>query len=253
MAQLEREDSNIHQNALRLNKFLAMAGVGSRRKNDELILSGAVKINGHTVQQLGIQVNPSKDHVTVKGKHVFLVERSIYIVLNKPKDCITTVSDEKGRTTVMDYVHLKERIFPIGRLDRNTTGVLLLTNDGDLANKLMHPRFAMEKVYRVTVDKPVVDVHIGMLKKGVKLEDGIGKAKAVELIHGSGRMKLHVVLHEGRNREVRRMFERLGYNVKHLERISFSGITQSGLPRGRWRHLTRREVVHLRQMTERIP
>ena len=146
MAQLEREDSDIHQEALRLNRFLAMAGVGSRRKNDELILSGAVKRNGQTVHELRVRVNPSKDHVTVRGKPVALAGKNVYILFNKPKNCITTVSDEKGRATVMDYVRVKVRIYPGGRLDRNTTGVLILTNDGEFANKLMHPRFEIEKV-----------------------------------------------------------------------------------------------------------
>jgi len=251
MAQLEREDSDIHSEALRLNTFLARAGVGSRRKNDELILSGAVKVNGKTVHELGIRVNLS-DHVTVGGKRVVLGERSVYIVFNKPKDCITTVEDEKGRTTVMDYVRLKERVFPVGRLDRNTTGVLILTNDGNLAYKLTHPRFEIEKVYRASLNKPITDEHVGMLRRGVKLLDGIGKARAAETIRGSGRLKVLVSLREGRNREVRRMFEALGYDVKHLERISFSGITQEGLSRGEWRYMTKREVSHLRAMSERV-
>lgn len=252
MAQLEREDSIVHQEALRLNKFLAMAGVGSRRKNDELILSGAVKINGRTVHELGIRVYPSKDLITVNGKRIVPAKRNVYIILNKPKDCITTVSDEKGRTTVMDYVRLKERIFPVGRLDRNTTGVLILTNDGELANKLMHPRFEAEKVYRVALNKPVTDEHIGLLRRGVKLSDGIARALRAEAIRGSGRIKVLIALREGRNREVRRIFEVLGYDVKQLERISFSGITQEGLQRGRWRYMTNREVSHLRDLAERM-
>jgi 16S rRNA U516 pseudouridylate synthase RsuA-like enzyme len=154
---VERKDSGIYQETVRLNRYLAMAGIGSRRKNDELILSGAVKVNGKLVKELGVQVQVGKDKISVHGELVNLEEKLVYIIFNKPKDTITTMSDEKGRTTVMRYVHVKQRIYPVGRLDRNTTGVLLFTNDGDLANALIHPKFEIEKLYRVTVDRQVSD------------------------------------------------------------------------------------------------
>jgi len=227
-----------------------MAGVGSRRKNDELILSGAVKVNGRSVHELGVRVDPLKDHVSVNGKLVALTQKNVYILLNKPKDCITTLSDEKGRRTVMDYVKVKERVYPVGRLDRNTTGVLILTNDGDFANSLMHPRGGIERVYRVTLNSPVKDVHVGALRKGVRLEDGPAKALAIEVIKGSDRKKVTMAILEGRNREVKRMFEVLGYDVKQLDRVSFGGLTAQGLQRGKWRYLNNDEVRFLKQLAE---
>ncbi|MGB2869165.1 MAG: pseudouridine synthase [Bacteroidota bacterium] len=247
MANVERKDPGVHQEDVRLNKFLAMAGVGSRRSNDELILSGAVKINGRVIQELGVRVNPLTDIITVHGKRVHQAEKNVYVLLNKPKDAITTVRDEKGRTTVMDYVKLRERVFPVGRLDRNTTGVLILTNDGELANAMMHPKFEIEKFYRVALDKPCSDLDLRKLKQGVRLEDGPAKAQEAEIIRGTKRTKVLLAIQEGRNREVRRMFEALGYKPKQLDRVSFAGITPLGLPRGKWRFLTNDEVRHLKE------
>jgi 23S rRNA pseudouridine2605 synthase len=252
MAVVERKSSRVHQEDIRLNKYLAMAGVGSRRSNDELILTGAVKINGKKIVELGTRVNPDKDIVTVHGNPVHLAQHSIYILLNKPKDCITTVSDEKGRSTVMDYVKVKQRVFPVGRLDRNTTGVLLFTNDGELTNGLIHPKFEIEKVYRVALDKPLGLQDIGKLKRGVTLEDGMAKANAVEIVEGSKKMKVLVSIHEGKNREVRRLFEALGYEVKYLDRVSFAGIRYSGLQRGEWRYLSNAEVRYLKELVVQI-
>jgi 23S rRNA pseudouridine2605 synthase len=245
MASVEREDTRVHQEALRLNRFLALAGVGSRRKNDELILSGVVKVNGRIVQELGTRVYPLKDRVTVNGQPVELRHKRYYILFNKPKDCITTLSDEKGRTTVMDYVRLRERIYPIGRLDRNTTGVLLLTNDGDLAHGLMHPRKEIERVYRVRLERGMLDEDFTRLKRGIRLQDGIARPHRVELIPGTRRKELLIALTEGRNREVRRLFEALEYDVKGLERVVYAGLTTEGVARGRWRFLTHAEVSHL--------
>jgi 23S rRNA pseudouridine2605 synthase len=229
-----------------------MAGVGSRRKNDELILSGTVKVNGRTVQELGVQVRVGKDKISVNGELVHLEERLVYILLNKPKDTITTTSDEKGRTTVMKYVRVKERIFPVGRLDRNTTGVLLFTNDGDLANALIHPKFEIEKMYRVTLDRQVSEEDIKNLRKGVRLADGHAKANTAEIISGSKRKKVLLTLREGRNREVRRMFEAIGHDVRQLDRVSFAGLTPLGIPRGSSRYLTRNEVNFLKKLTGSI-
>ena len=247
MDNVEREDSRVHQEAIRLNRFLSLAGVGSRRKNDELILSGVVKVNGKVVQELGVKVDPLTDRVTVQGKPVSIQQKSYYLLFNKPKDCITTLSDERGRTTVMDYVKVRERIYPIGRLDRNTTGVLLLTNDGDLAHALTHPKHEIERVYRVRLERGILDEDLKKLRRGVRLEDGLAVPDRAETIPGTKRTEIVMSLREGKNREVRRMIEALGYDVKNLERIAFAGLTTEGVPRGRWRNLTRTEVNHLRQ------
>ncbi len=249
MATVQREDSRVHQESIRLNKFLALAGIGSRRSNDELILSGDVKVNGRVVQELGVKINPLRDRVTVRGNQVFVEQKLVYLVLNKPKDTITTVKDERGRTTVMDLVKVKERVYPIGRLDRNTTGVLLLTNDGELANALLHPKHEVEKVYHVRLERGIADDDLRKLKMGVRLEDGIAKVKYAETLKKTKRSELFVAIHEGRKREVRRMFETLGYEVKKLDRVSFGGITTVGLSRGKWRKLMNKEVEHLKKVS----
>jgi pseudouridine synthase len=249
MEDMERKDPRVHPQAVRLNRFLAMAGVGSRRKNDDLIRSGVVRVNGKVVDELGVQVNPYKDRVTVNGKIVNAEERHLYILLNKPKDAITTLSDERGRDTVMKYVSIHQRIYPVGRLDRNTTGVLLFTNDGDLAHALAHPSGEIERMYRVTLERQMEEKDLKRLRAGVKLDDGVAKPKEADIIQGSKRTKVLVTLAEGRNREVRRIFEALGYDVKQLDRVAFAGLTPLGLPRGDWRFLTRDEVRHLRRLT----
>ncbi len=246
MAIVERKGARIHPEDIRLNRFLAMAGVGSRRSNDELIVSGVVKVNGKKITALGSKVDPDKDIVTVHGNPVHLAQHNIYILLNKPKDCITTLSDEKDRTTVLDYVKIKQRVFPVGRLDRNSTGVLLLTSDGDLTNSLIHPKFEVEKVYRAALDKPIRNEDLGKLKRGVHLEDGTARANEAEIVEGSKRTKILVSIHEGRNREVRRIFEALGYDVKYLDRVSFAGLTYTGLQRGEWRYLSNAEIRFLK-------
>jgi len=249
LGEYKRKDSTSHQEVVRLNRYLAMAGVGSRRKNEQLIRSGAVKINGKIVTELATKLVIGKDYVTVNNKPVIIEDKLIYIILNKPKDTITTMRDEKGRRTVMDCVRIKQRVFPVGRLDRNTTGVLLFTNDGKLANKLMHPSTQIEKVYRVTLDKQVKDADLKKLCNGLKLSDGLAKANYAEIIQGSKKKKVLISLFEGRNREVKRMFEAIGYNVCQLDRVSFAGITPFGIPRGQWRFLTTEEIKHLRKIT----
>ena len=246
---MERKNTRIHQETVRLNRYLAMAGIGSRRKNDDLILSGAVKINGKPVKDLGVQVLVGKDKVLVHGELVHLEEKLVYIIFNKPKDTITTMNDEKGRTTVMNYVHVKQRVYPVGRLDRNTTGVLLFTNDGDLAHALIHPKFEIEKLYRVTLDRQVSDDDLKKLHKGVQLDDGLAKVHSAEIISGSKRQKLLLSLREGRNREIRRIFEIIGYDVRQLDRVSFAGITPLGIPRGSWRFMDRNEINYLKKLT----
>jgi 23S rRNA pseudouridine2605 synthase len=232
---------------IRLNKFLASAGIASRRKADELIQSGFVTVNGKRVSELGSKINPSTDKVFVDGKQVAYIDDPLYIVLNKPKDCITTTDDERGRRTVLDLVHVEARVYPVGRLDRDTTGVLLLTNDGELANRLMHPRYEVKKAYEVELDKSLsVEAH-GRLRAGV-LIDGEKTAPAkVYVLAGSRRKRVGVVIHEGRNRQVRKMLEVLGYNVLKLHRVADGPITADGLARGEWRHLTKREIAALKR------
>ncbi len=252
MANVERKNSDLHQETVRLNKFLALAGIGSRRSNDELIRSGAVKVNDRPIHELGTKVDPRSDRVTVHGQQVGMEEKKVYLLFNKPKDCITTVKDERGRTTVLSYVRVKQRIYPVGRLDRNTTGVLLLTNDGELALALTHPRYEIERVYRVVLDRPIEDGDIAKIKKGIKLEDGVVKVLAVEVIPKEKRRKLFISLHEGKNREVRRIFEALDYEVSQLERLAFAGLTASGLKRGEWRKLNQKEVEYLKGLSGKV-
>ncbi len=245
---MERQDSNNTQEAVRLNRYLALAGVGSRRKNDELILAGKVSVNGKVVRELGVRVNPGSDRVAVDGQRVNITAKPLYILLNKPKDCITTMHDERGRKTVRDIVRIKDRVVPVGRLDRNTKGVLFLTNDGALANLLTHPKSEVERVYRVRVDEPMTPESLRKIRHGIRLEDGVTHIRAVKMIPHSKQREFFLVLAEGRNREIRRMMEVLGYAVKDLERVSFAGLTTEGLGRGKWRHLVRQEVHYLKKL-----
>ncbi|MDH7516269.1 MAG: pseudouridine synthase [Bacteroidota bacterium] len=235
---------------MRLNKFLAEAGIASRRKADELITSGVVAVNGRTVTELGVKVDPGKDAVTVSGAPVSIQPRLVYILLNKPKDCITTAADERGRRTVLDLVPHHTRLYPVGRLDRNTTGVLLLTNDGDLAYRLTHPSFRHPRVYRVRLERRIRTSDLAALRRGVVLEDGMTAPCEAEIIDRPENRTIALVIHEGRNRQVRRMFESLGYEVKSLERVAFAGLTVQGLKRGAWRYLEEREIDRLRRITD---
>lgn len=231
---------------IRLNKFLADAGIASRRKADELIASGAVKVNGRVVTELGTKVHPG-DLVTVHGKPVSPYKHLTYVVLNKPKDYITTTSDERGRKTVLDLVPLKTRIYPVGRLDRNTTGVLLLTNDGELAARLMHPRYGVEREYIAGLDKPLKAEHAAAIAEGIVL-DGEKTGPAEVIISPTDPRQVCIILREGKNREVRRLFEHFGYEVRRLHRSRYGIITPRGLARGEYRHLTRQEVIALRRL-----
>jgi 23S rRNA pseudouridine2605 synthase len=230
----------------RLNKAIADAGVASRRRADELIRSGCVRINGMVVTELGTKVEID-DMVTVNGEPITRYKHLTYVVLNKPKDVISTSSDEKGRATVFDIVKIKSRLFTIGRLDRNTTGVLLITNDGDLANKLMHPRYGITRVYKASLDKPLRQDHMRQIAKGVELEDG--PTQPVEIaVDPSDKTSVLLAIREGRNREVRRIFELFDYEVKRLDRKEYANITTRGLKRGEYRHLTREEVAELQRL-----
>ena len=228
---------------VRLNKAIADAGVASRRRADELIRSGCVRINGAIVVDLGTRVGID-DVVTVNGEPITRQKHLTYILLNKPKDFITTSRDEKGRATVFDIVRLKTRLFSIGRLDRNTTGVLLLTNDGDLANRLMHPRYGVTRVYKAALDRPLRADHMRQIAAGVELEEGPTQPCDV-MIYPYDKTSVALAIREGRNREVRRIFEHVGYEVKRLDRKEYAGLSTRGLKRGEYRHLTRDEVDQL--------
>ncbi len=231
---------------IRLNKYMANAGICSRREADEYITQGLVKVNGEVVTELGTKIGHS-DVVEYDDK-VVTPERKCYVLLNKPKDCVTTSDDPNGRLTVLDLVKnaCRERIYPVGRLDRNTTGVLLLTNDGDLASKLTHPKFVKKKIYQVWTDKDITEEDMQRLADGIELEDGEIHADAISYVSETDRNQAGIEIHSGRNRIVRRMFEHLGYRVTKLDRVYFAGLTKKNLPRGRWRYLTQEEVNFLR-------
>lgn len=231
---------------IRLNKFLANAGICSRREADEFITAGVVSVNGEIVTELGTKVKRS-DEVKFHDQPVN-IERKVYVLLNKPKDCVTTSDDPQERKTVMDFVKgaCKERIYPVGRLDRNTTGVLLLTNDGDLASKLTHPKFLKKKIYHVYCDKNVTKADLDQIVQGITLDDGEIHADAISYASDTDKSQVGIEIHSGKNRIVRRIFESLGYRVIKLDRVYFAGLTKKGLRRGDWRYLTEQEVAMLR-------
>ena len=232
---------------MRLNKYLSNAGVASRRDADNLILSGVVKVNGVVVDKLGTKINPT-DKVTY-GDATVKAERKVYLLLNKPKDYITTVDDPKERKTVMELVTgaCRERIYPVGRLDRNTTGLLLFTNDGEMTTKLTHPKFGVKKVYHVSLNKGLKPEDFTAIVEGVELEDGIVKADDLAFV-GEGKKEVGIEIHSGRNRIVRRIFEHLGYDVIKLDRVVFAGLTKKDLPRGKHRFLTAKEISFLQMI-----
>ena len=244
---IEYSEANIDPNEpIRLNKFLANAGVCSRREADEFIQAGVVSVNGEVVNELGTKVKRS-DEVKFHDQVVSL-EKKVYVLLNKPKDYVTTSDDPQQRKTVMDLVKdaCPERIYPVGRLDRNTTGVLLLTNDGDLASKLTHPKFLKKKVYHAFLDKPVAAADMQKIAEGIELEDGEIHADAIEYADDRDKSQVGIEIHSGKNRIVRRIFESLGYRVTKLDRVQFVGLTKKNLRRGDWRFLTEQEVEMLR-------
>jgi pseudouridine synthase len=247
-AKTEAASKGAAAQSMRLNRFIASSGVTSRRKADELIVMGKVRVNGKVVKELGVQVRPYQDQIVVDGATVSLRERHLYILLNKPKDYITTVKDEKDRKTVMDLVHSHERLYPVGRLDRNTTGVLLLTNDGDLTEKLTHPRYEIPRVYHVYLDKPLARADAERIASGgVNIGRG-NVTSAVELdLSTRDQRDVMITLREGKYHEVRRLFETHGYEVQKLDRVSFAGITHAGMKRGESRPLTQREVKALKR------
>ena len=236
-----RKKNEGQETELRLNRYIAKGGVCSRRDADALITAGRVKVNGEVVQQVGVKVKRT-DRVEVDDQ-VITPERKVYLVLNKPKDYVTTVEDPLERRTVMALIEgaCKERVYPIGRLDRQTTGVLLFTNDGDLAKKLTHPKYNQKKIYHVFLDKVVQTGDLEAIRKGIDLEDGFIQADDVRVAEDD-RTQVGIEIHSGRNRIVRRIFEHLGYQILRLDRVFFAGITKKNLPRGHWRFLTEDEV-----------
>lgn len=232
---------------IRLNKYLSNAGVASRREADTLIQSGVVKVNGVVVDQLGHKISPS-DKVTY-GDAPVRSERKVYLLLNKPKDYITTTDDPQERKTVMELIAkaCKERVYPVGRLDRNTTGLLLFTNDGELTTKLMHPKFNIKKIYHVSLNKGLKPEDFRAITDGLELEDGIIKADDLAFV-GEGKKEIGIEIHSGRNRIVRRIFEHLGYDVLKLDRVAFAGLTKKDLPRGKHRFLTAKEIGFLQMI-----
>ncbi len=244
---IEYKEENYDPNEpLRLNKFLANAGVCSRREADEFIQAGVVKVNGEVVTELGTKVLRS-DEVLFHDQPVKM-EKKVYVLLNKPKDYVTTSDDPQQRKTVMDLVKgaCEERIYPVGRLDRNTTGVLLLTNDGDLASKLTHPKFLKKKIYHVHLDHNVTAHDMQQIAEGITLDDGEIKADAIEYASDTDKKQVGIEIHSGKNRIVRRIFESLGYKVVKLDRVQFAGLTKKNVKRGDWRYLTEEEVDRLR-------
>jgi 23S rRNA pseudouridine2605 synthase len=233
---------------VRINRYLSLCGIASRRAAEELVVEGHVTVNGKRVTSLATRIHPDRDRVTVRGKTVHPVRKYRYLVMNKPRDAISTAHDEKGRRTVLSLVRSEQRLFTVGRLDRNTTGVILLTNDGDLAHRLMHPSTRIQKSYIVTCDRPVDPHHLERLRSGLVL-DGKKTAPAdAGFIPGSKGKSVGIVLHEGRYRQVRRMFEQLGYEVEKLDRIAYGPIDRRGLGRGETRSLTRAEIRQLKAL-----
>jgi len=241
-------NSQISQSAqMPLNKFIAHAGICGRREAAELVKKGLVKVNGEMVIEPGHKVGV-KDEVKVNGKKIFPAKNLVYILLNKPKDFITTTDDPQGRKTVLDLISraTNERVYPVGRLDRNTSGVLLLTNDGELAQKLTHPSNEIKKVYHVTLNKPLDKKDFDQVLKGVVLDDGPAHVDALAYADVKDKTQIGVEIHSGRNRIVRRIFEKLGYDVRQLDRVIFAGLTKKNIERGKWRSLSEKEVRDLK-------
>jgi len=231
---------------IRLNKFIAASGICSRREADRLIGAGLISVNGKVITELGSKVNPGDD-VRYNGERI-RNEKKVYLLLNKPKDFVTTTRDPKERKTVMTLIRnaCPERIYPVGRLDRNTTGVLLFTNDGEMAKKLTHPSHNKKKIYHVFLDKNMTQNDFRTLAKGIDLEDGFIQPDTISFVHPENKQEIGLEIHSGRNRIVRRMFESLGYRVTKLDRVYFAGLTKKNLPRGKWRFLTEKEVNRLK-------
>ncbi len=234
---------------IRLNRYIANSGICSRRKADELIAAGVVSVNNVVISELGHKVDPAKDNVRYNGE-LLKREKRVYVLLNKPKDYITTTDDPQERRTVMQLVEKasRERIYPVGRLDRNTTGLLLMTNDGDLADKLSHPRNGITKIYQVELNKSLSQGDLNKIQFGIELEDGLIKPDSVSYVTGGSKKEIGIQIHSGKNRIVRRIFEHLGYDVVKLDRVVYGNLTKKDLPRGRWRYLEEHELIQIKHL-----
>jgi len=243
----EADDSHL----IRLNRYISNAGICSRRKADELIAAGVVSVNGEVVSELGHKVDPSKDVIRYNGE-TLKREKMVYVLLNKPKDYITTTEDPQERRTIMHLVDKasKERIYPVGRLDRNTTGLILMTNDGELADKLSHPRNSVTKIYQVELNKALTQGDLNKIDFGLELEDGLIKPDMVSYVQGGSKREIGIQIHSGKNRIVRRIFEHLGYEVVKLDRTIYANLTKKDLPRGRWRFLEEKEIIQLKHLVK---
>jgi 23S rRNA pseudouridine2605 synthase len=241
----EPEDDGL----IRLNRYISNSGICSRRKADELIEAGVISVNGVVVTELGTKVDPAKDEIRYNDERLKR-EKMVYVLLNKPKDYITTTDDPQERKTVMQLVSkaTKERIYPVGRLDRNTTGLLLLTNDGNLAEKLSHPRNNISKIYQVELNRNLTQGDFNKIQFGVELEDGFIKPDDLSFVVGASKKEIGIQIHSGKNRVVRRIFESLGYEVEKLDRVVYANLTKKDLPRGRWRYLEEKEIIQLKHL-----
>ncbi|MCF6184485.1 MAG: rRNA pseudouridine synthase [Bacteroidales bacterium] len=244
---LNKETNIIKDEEIRLNKYLANAGICSRRDADKLITDGFVKVNGKFVTELGTKVKKT-DIIKYKNK-LIKSEKHVYILLNKPKGVLTTVSDDRGRKTVLDFFRNKvtERIYPVGRLDKDSTGILLLTNDGDLTKKLTHPKYNKKKIYHIFLNKELEQKDAEKLVKGIELEDGFMKFDTLAYPDPKSKKDIGIEIHSGRNRIIRRMFAELNYDVLKLDRVYFAGLTKKDLKRGKWRFLSEREISNLKK------
>lgn len=241
----------INDDLIRLNRYIANSGICSRRKADELIEAGVIKVNGEVVTELGHKVDPYKDEVRYNGE-VLKREKKIYVLLNKPKDYITTTDDPQERRTVMQLVDKasKERIYPVGRLDRNTTGLLLMTNDGELADRLSHPRNSVTKIYHAELNRNLTQGDFNKIEFGLELEDGFIKPDSISYVAGASKREVGIQIHSGKNRIVRRIFEHLGYEVVKLDRVVYGNLTKKDLPRGRWRYLEEHELIQIKHFVK---
>lgn len=245
---LEKINKDVHKDTIRLNKYIANSGICSRREADELISQGLVEVNGKVITEMGYQVQKT-DKVVFDGQGI-TPEKPVYVLLNKPKGYISTTKDEKARKTVMDLVANASpyRLFPVGRLDRQTTGLILLTNDGHLTKKLTHPSFGVKKIYHVTLDRKLSVEDLHKIADGVRLEEGVAEVDSISYIDGKPKNEIGIEIHIGWNRVIRRIFQRLGYEVEALDRVSFAGLTKKNIKRGHWRILTELEVNNLKML-----
>lgn len=245
---LEKLNKDVHKETIRLNKYIANSGICSRREADELISQGLVEVNGKVITEMGYQVQKT-DRVVFDGQGI-TPEKPVYVLLNKPKGYISTTKDEKARKTVMDLVANASpyRLFPVGRLDRQTTGLILLTNDGHLTKKLTHPSFGVKKIYHVTLDRKLSVEDLHKIADGVRLEEGVAEVDSISFIEGKPKNEVGIELHIGWNRVVRRIFKKMGYEVEALDRVIFAGLTKKNIKRGHWRILTEMEVNNLKML-----